>query len=215
MGLCADIKYIFAAVMRLLFLGIFLLWTLLLEAQTFRGYVLVGGNMSQVDGDNLAGFHKAGLGGGAGVFYDLSDRWRSSLGFIFNQNGARATSRELGLSSTLIEEIQLNYVTLPVDIHFMDWLSPDEYYYRLEFFAGLEYRRLINFSVTDINGADLSEAVTYRPNGLAGRLGVWYAMSYNWAGGFIWNQAILDLNGDPNERRLSPKQVSLQLRRTF
>jgi hypothetical protein len=187
----------------------------MLPAQTFRGFVVAGSTFSQVDGDNLAGFHRLGFNGGLGVYYDLSDRWRSSLSFQYSQHGARATGRERALTTTLFEDIQLDYVALPVDIHFMDWLSADEYYYRLEFVAGLEYRRLINFSVLDINGSDLTEVVDFRPNGLAGRLGVWYSLNLKWAAGFIWSQAILDLNGNPNERRLSPKQITLQLRRTF
>ncbi len=185
-----------------------------IQAQTFRGFVQGGANFSQIDGDNLAGYNRVGGAFGAGVWYDLADRWRSSLTFAFAQNGSRASGREAQTGNKAFSKIGLNYVTVPINIHYMDWLSEDELYYKLEFTAGLEYRRLI--SSETLNGAEVNiDAFTsYNTSGVGLLLGVWYSSSERMAFGLHHNWGVLSANV-PNQPVLLTKQVYLQIRRAF
>ena len=56
----------------------------ILPAQTFKAMVVVGGNLSQIDGDKLGGFNKLGLNTGLRVSADLNDRWSLSTEFLYS-----------------------------------------------------------------------------------------------------------------------------------
>ena len=185
-----------------------------LGAQTFVGFAHAGGVASQLDGDMLAGYNRLGLVGGVGVWSDLSDKWRTSIKFSFAQNGSTASPREAQRANGTFLDIKLDYVTVPVSIHYMDWLSDDQIYYRLEFVGGLEYRRLISSETIDFGGRDISETSAYRPNGLGLNLGAYYSLRERTAVGVFHHWGILNAN----ERRavgLLSKQFSLQLRQAF
>ena len=98
----------------------------------FRGYPVVGFNISQIDGDNLAGFHKPGLQAGAGVYVFLDQKSRMSLSMeiLFNQKGSRTRP-----GSFPIDKLLLNYVDLPVQFNYHD---KD----RMIFSGGFSYGRL-------------------------------------------------------------------------
>ncbi len=186
------------------------------EAQVFRGYVAGGAIASQLNGDMLAGYNRIGLLGGVGVWYDLSDKWRTSLAFAYAPNGSKASGREVdrpaGISPFL--EIKLNYVAVPVHLHYMDWLSDDEVYYRLEFVAGFEYRRLVSTETISSVGVDISSAFDYRPNGLGANLGAYYSLRERTAIGAFHRWGVLNANERTGTPLLS-KQVSLHVRQAF
>ncbi len=185
-----------------------------LGAQTFRGYLAGGANASQLDGDMLAGYNRLGLLGGVGVWYDLSDKWRTSLAFTYAPNGSKASGREAQRPTGTFLDIKLNYVTVPLHVHYMDWLSDDEIYYRLEFVAGLEYRRLINTETIDFGGRDISETINYRPNGLGLNLGTYYSFTERTAVGVFHRWGVLNANEKTGTPLLS-KQLSLHVRQAF
>ncbi len=85
--------------------------------QRFRGYPVLGMNASQVDGDNLAGFHKPGFHAGGGVFVMLDNRARMSLSMelLYNQKGARTRPGRFPL-----DKLTLNYLDLPLQFNYHD-----------------------------------------------------------------------------------------------
>lgn len=101
----------------------------------FRGYPVLGMNVSQVDGDNLAGFHKVGLHAGAGVFVMLNQARTLSVSMelLFTQKGSRTRP-----GSFPIDKLVLNYVDLPVQISYHD---KD----RMIFSGGFSYGNLFGF----------------------------------------------------------------------
>ena len=183
-------------------------------AQTFRGYVQGGAIFSQLDGDALAGYHRLGGVGGAGVWYDLADRWRTTLTIAYAQNGSRASARESQLTVNQFQRIALDYVTVPVNIHYMDWLSDDEIYYRLEFTAGLEYRRLISAETVNAGGLTVGDTGDYRNNGLGLQLGAFYSTGEKFAIGIQHHWGLVSA-GLSDDLLLFSKQFSLQVRRAF
>lgn len=196
--------------------GILLLFglvvTISLHAQTFVGFVEVGPNMNQIQGDDLAGWNRLGLFAGAGVYSDLSDRWRASLAIGYSQYGSRATTREFG---GIYNKIALDYIAVPVKLHYMDWLSEDETFYHLEFFVGAEYLQLISESATGTDGSDLILVNPYRSSGANALAGAYYAWSLKWAAGLSYHSSITPMQAEREEQNQFLKQLGFRLRRTF
>lgn len=59
-----------------------------LHGQIIKGEVFLGGNLSQVDGDQCYGYKKAGFSGGAGALIPITNFMDIGLEVLFNQKGA-------------------------------------------------------------------------------------------------------------------------------
>lgn len=168
---------------------------------------------SQINGDALAGYNRLGFLAGAGVWYDLSDKWRTSLKIAFAQNGSDDSPKEVQRGLSGFSEIELNYVVVPVSLHYMDWLSDDAVYYRLEFVAGLEYRRLVNGEVLDGGGVPL-DGFPLRNDGVGINAGAYYSLSERSAIGGFHRWGITSAAA-ATETGLLSKQFSLAWRQAF
>lgn len=94
-------------------------------AQIIKGEALLGLNLTQVEGDEVHGFRKTGINLGAGVLIPFAKNWDVSMEVTFNQKGAnqRDQYREtdsLGNVTTGAYKLRLNYVEIPVLIHYTD-----------------------------------------------------------------------------------------------
>ena len=78
-------------------------------AQRFKGGTVLGFNVSQIDGDFLSGYNKAGLLGGAYVYTEFRDGWGSQMEIRYSAKGS-ATS----LNSPVLRKIRLQYIELPL-----------------------------------------------------------------------------------------------------
>ena len=89
------------------------------DPRTFYGGVLVGGNFSQVDGDNYAGYHKVGLNVGGIVYTHLAEHLAVSLEILFSQKGAKGNQEQMANANAfMINKYQttLNYAEIPVQL---------------------------------------------------------------------------------------------------
>ena len=95
------------------FLVFFLGATLCTDAQTFKAKILAGVATSQVSGDQLAGFNKAGIMAGAGVSTKLSEK--ADLGFemYYIQKGSVKQSN-IDKGDLVYYRLRLNYVEVPI-----------------------------------------------------------------------------------------------------
>ncbi len=124
----------------------------------FSARAMAGLTASQIDGDVSAGYHKVGLQGGVGVSARLKGKHSSSIEFLFSQRGCRNQPQYFPIFSTT-----LNYVEVPVQWHYSDWLvygenrKPD--WYRASFNAGLSYGRLIGYQDKYKDGYGISAAL--------------------------------------------------------
>jgi len=124
--------------------------------QLFKGEVLVGGNLSQLDGDMVAGYKKIGFCGGLGLQYPFSfhsdaqtKRWAVSMELFFAQRGARQRNPYYNSNDTINDFtnyrfkylLKTNYVCLPFMLHYTD---KEKYTVGM----GLSYNRM--FSVDEI-----------------------------------------------------------------
>jgi hypothetical protein len=123
-----------------IFIRLFILLTLLFtgissRAQYIRGALIAGGNATQVDGDEVFGYHKIGLQLGAAAIMQFNKKWSVSLENIFNQKGSRQGPRFID-SLDGSYKLHLNYVEVPLLLEYTD---RD----RLTAGAGISWGRLV------------------------------------------------------------------------
>jgi hypothetical protein len=88
-------------------------------AQVIRGAAIAGFNLSQVDGDEVYGYHKAGTNVGAAAIIPLGEKWSLSLETLYNQKGSY--QKPVYVDSLSGEyKLILNYAEVPLLVHFTD-----------------------------------------------------------------------------------------------
>ena len=87
------------------------------KAQQFRGEVTAGIVGSQVSGDQLGGFNKAGLLAGIGVRTSLSEKVEAGFRMLYLQKGSRKPLKNDGTDSAFYL-LRLNYIELPFTIRY-------------------------------------------------------------------------------------------------
>lgn len=172
-----------------------------LPAQTFRAALVGGANVSQIDGDALAGFHQIGINAGLRAEARLSDRWSFGPELLYSQQGSRRAPREFSAS---IDRVRLQTIELPLMVYFTDWHIQAE--------AGLSYIRWINYTVEDVTGEDITALTNYRPNNLAMNFGATLYFRPNLGLNFRWSKYLTDLDNDPlNPQPLRGRTISVRL----
>ncbi len=117
------------------------------QEQRFKAGVILGSNLSQIDGDNSNGYLKLGITGGLRGVAIITDKIELSIEFLFDQRGSR--SQKIFDENFFPFKVTTNYVSVPIIFNFQDWLDESEEYYKLHFHAGLSYGRLINYAIDD------------------------------------------------------------------
>lgn len=98
-----------------------------LSAQIIKGEAIAGFNLTQVDGDEIYGFHKIRANVGAGVLipFGKKGKWDVSLETLFSQKGSYQKpqyddSTNNGKPLTGEYKLHLNYLEVPVLVMFTD-----------------------------------------------------------------------------------------------
>ena len=105
-----------------LFLALLIAAPAPLHAQIIKGELILGGNISQVDGDECYRFRKPGFHAGAGALIPLTSWMDVGLEVLFNQKGAYkgdSINQHLGLYSGTYK-LNLNYAEIPVMVYVTD-----------------------------------------------------------------------------------------------
>jgi len=108
------------------------------EYSTFHGGLIFGGNFTQVDGDNFAGYSKQGLNVGGIVYFNMDpEHIKGSLEVLYTQKGARSKDIFVAAPGIFITDysITLNYAEVPFMINYFDS-------HMNHFGAGFSYSRL-------------------------------------------------------------------------
>lgn len=126
------------------------------EAQVFRGLLIGGFNLSQVDGDEIYGFTKLGANIGAGAMLPFNKKWSVTMETVFSQKGSRQApiyvdTMPNGTVITGQYSLRLNYVEVPLLVHFTDKEV-------VSAGAGISYGRLVG--VTEKEHGRLVESTT-------------------------------------------------------
>ena len=124
-----------------LLLCLFMFFTFFSFSQNFKGGVIAGVSTSQVSGDALGGFHKAGLY--LGVFTQLPISPISNI--KMEMNYIQKGSNNPKMLENGIFDISISYIEVPISVH----------YYQNEitcFEIGIQTAFLLNFSDNYLHG---------------------------------------------------------------
>lgn len=88
-------------------------------AQRIMGAVIAGVNATQVDGDEVFGYHKFGLNAGAAAIIPFSNNWAVTVETIYSQKGAHQRSQYVD-SLDGSYDLKLNYLDIPVLLQYTD-----------------------------------------------------------------------------------------------
>lgn len=107
-------------------------------AQSIKGGLITGFNMTQVDGDEVYGYHKYGLNAGALAIVPVNDKFSFSLEILFNQKGSYQRPWQMYDSANGAYKLILDYLDVPVLFQFEDKKV-------IKFGAGFSWGRLVQF----------------------------------------------------------------------
>ena len=125
-----------------------------IHAQNFGGGLILGLSTSQVGGDNLAGFNKAGLLVGAYGNKSISELLSFQMEMTFIQKGSNNPKmNDAEHSNYLKEDISCSYIEVPLLLQYHQSN-------KLKIEGGVQLAYLINGYYNDING----EIPTYSVN---------------------------------------------------
>lgn len=83
-------------------------------SQNFSGRLILGINGSQIDGDGMSGYYKAGLVAGAGVRFPVSDRLSFGPEIMYSMKGSKASFDQITTLGYPAIVYELNYIDIPV-----------------------------------------------------------------------------------------------------
>jgi hypothetical protein len=118
-----------------------------LRAQVIKGALIGGFNLSQVDGDQVYGFHKFGINAGASAIIPLKNRFSIALEILYSQKGSFQSTLYPYADSTGKYKLRLNYAEVPVLIQYNDKGG-------FTFSAGMSYGRLVHVAEEQYNRKD-------------------------------------------------------------
>lgn len=167
--------------------------------QRFKAGLIFGVNLSQIDGDKLAGYNQPGFNAGAEMTVVMNERWNASMEFLFSQKGSNRTINDD--PSSAFENIRLNYVEVPVLINFYDW--------KFRASTGFSYANLFNYKVITIDGDD-TEDFDFRSHLFSFMIGVTYLINDNWGVNARWSRE-LDVQKDPGATDLRGKTLAIRM----
>jgi len=161
--------------------------------------------MSQIVGDDLWGYRKLGFNGGLRVVAVLNDRWRIGPEILFSQQGSQRGTNELNVSD--FDRIHYNTVSVPLMVYFKDWRFTAE--------AGVAYQRLINYTIEDQLGEDITDDILFSENLLALQLGATLYLNPRWGLNVRWSRQLNDLEANTGNLSLNGNSISIRAVYTF
>jgi hypothetical protein len=134
-----NIKFILTTIIIHLSLGAL--------SQEFKGVGLIGLNLSQIDGDTMHGFDRAGLSLGAKLYFQTNQKYNIALEMLYSQRGSAPSLSKLNDPRS----IKLNFIELPMVLTFNDWYIEKDKYYKVGVDVGLGYSYLFGINAPYYN----------------------------------------------------------------
>ncbi|MCX6282215.1 MAG: porin family protein [Bacteroidetes bacterium] len=168
-------------------IGLFIIFLLPLMgfSQKFNGGLLLGGNVSQVDGDDLEGYHKVGFQAGAYVNLRLSKHSSFQMEMEYFQKGSRKASNPDSGVSDHSYLIRIHYLEIPV-------LYQYTFAKRVQAEIGPAIDVYLG-SLEESDGIVSPSTVPFRPVTLSGILGIACYITPNLKLGFRFNYSLLSI----------------------
>lgn len=160
------------------------------QAQVFKGQIIGGINLTQLDGDYVVGYQKVGAHAGVGVMFPFNfvkgreyKPWSLSMEILLNQRGVRKPNYNFHRDSSLANYntkfkylLKMDYVSVPILLHYTD----------KEFISvgvGFAYNRMFNVSEMEHDIVQTFDTVDrFRPNDFSAmvdvRLRIWQQLKF-------------------------------------
>ena len=164
---------------------------------TFKLSLIAGLNAAQINGDDLAGYNKLGLEAGMEVSYRLKESWMASVSILSSQKGSRSEPR----LDLFLTHYKLNYVSIPVMMHYMDG--------GVRISGGLSYNRLLSSYFLQRDFDETADRTPYyRDNDINVVLGFGYFTNSHWGFDLTWSNSVfsivdIDIGNIINERQIN------------
>jgi len=168
--------------------------------QRFEAGLIAGFNMSQLDGDDLIGFHKIGINTGGRVSARLSKRLRLNMEMLFSQQGSSYATTDN--PSAPIDKIKLNFVEAPVFLSYEEW--------RFHAYTGASYGRLFDYYVEEITGADVTDITEYTPDIFTFFIGTTFYFNEKWGLDIRWSKYLNSLRAEVGSEALLGRTISIR-----
>jgi opacity protein-like surface antigen len=146
---------------RRIIIGLFLLLPVVTFSQRFNGGLILGGLVSQVDGDNYQGYHKFGYLAGALVSLKVSEHSSFQMEMEYIQKGSRKNGDSASVNTYLL---RLHYIEIPL-------LYQYSFLKRLSVEIGPAADISVG-SYEESDGLEVENTVKLRPVSLSGIIGV-------------------------------------------
>jgi hypothetical protein len=183
----------------LIYLGFFL-FCVKSEGQQFKGSIVSGLTLAQIDGDLLSGFNQPGLRGGLHLESRINDRWSIAMEMAFSQSGSR---RQLTDSpGAILYKIRLNQVEVPLMVQFTEW--------KFKVGSGLVYQRLFNYAIKDIAGSDVTKFYSFRNNHLSFLAACTVQFNERWGMVLSWSKSINALQTNNPAIKFRSRGIGIQ-----
>ena len=183
----------------LVYLGVFLFFVKS-EGQQFKGSIVSGLTLAQIDGDLLSGFNQPGLRGGLHLESRINDRWSLAMEMAFSQSGSR---RQLTDSpGAILYKIRLNQVEVPLMVQFTEW--------KFKVGSGLIYQRLFNYAIKDIAGSDVTKFYSFRNNHLSFLAACTVQFNERWGMVLSWSKSINALQTNNPAIKFRSRVIGIQ-----
>lgn len=156
------------------------------DTRRFGAQILAGFNAAQLDGDGMADFNHFGINAGLRAFVRVAPKLTTSLDILYSQTGAQAGR----LYSSPFRTINLNYVQIPLMLHYANW--------RWQVGMGASYSRLIGAQFIEFSsGKDLMEssyANVPRPFDVTAHVEATFFFTKKWGINMQYSRALMNID---------------------
>jgi hypothetical protein len=190
---------------RIIILSFLLIQSSIMVAQpqkrTFNATIVAGLNASQIDGDNTAGYRKLGLNVGARADILFAKKWQTGFEILFSQQGSQS---QLVKGNPRNYYCHLNYIEVPLLIHFKDWEIVNEKnqtYHRFHFGVGASFNRLmggkvLNNGILEFEGNQLFDPGNFRKNHVMLMADINFYFTRNWGINLRYERSPMNIKTD-------------------
>ena len=160
------------------------------QEQRFKAGIILGANLSQIDGDRSAGYNKLGIVGGLSGVILLKEKMYVNIELLYSQRGSK--SQLVPDNSIVPFKIATDFIEIPVLFNYKDWLNDDGEYYKFHFHGGFSYGRLIRTVVEDESPASnlVLASEQFNKNDVSFMLGATFFTGPHLAFTFRWSRSL-------------------------
>lgn len=172
----------------------------------FQADIVIGSNFSQLDGDGIAGFNKAGIKAGLDISYPTSSTKGWTLGLYFDQRGS---STSLIRTNVFDQFIALQYLSIPISLYSKSWYQDDTDRYKVKIYGSIIPARL--FASSSDNPTFDNDVDNFKKWDVSFQVGVSYGIGRKASVRLAAERSVLKIFRIPNSTETGLQSYQLNL----